>query len=172
MYTGQTHTLITDCELLVLLGVVLTCMEKRWKCCDVVMLWVATELDSLGSNLSCVFVEQRRMWCVCFLFKDWVTLTVVHSFFLFLCIKNKILNFHKCGVSIGILKPYSKLHAPKKMQLNSESLEVHEEFGLLVIWGIFSSVSPTEMILNYCAYFQLTWKPVQLIFSYRWKQFP
>lgn len=91
MYTGQTHTLSTDFELLVLWGVVLTCMQKLRRCCDVVMLWAVTEL---ASNVSCVCVEQRRMWCVWFLFKGWVALTVVQSFFVFLCIKNKILNFH------------------------------------------------------------------------------
>lgn len=63
------------------------------------------------------------MWCVWFLFKDRVTLTVVVCIFVFPCMRNKILNFHKRGVSTGILKPFSKLHVCEKMQLNSKPLD-------------------------------------------------
>lgn len=62
------------------------------------------------------------MWCVWFLFKGRVTLTVVDCFFLSPCIRNKIQNFHKRGVSTGILKPFDKLHFCEKIQLNSEPL--------------------------------------------------
>lgn len=51
-----------------------------------------------------------------------MTLTAVDCFFVFPCIRNKILNFHKRGVSTGILIPFSKLRVCEKIQLNSEPL--------------------------------------------------
>lgn len=62
------------------------------------------------------------MRCVWFLFKDRVTLIIVDCVFVFPCIRNKILNFHKCGMNTGILEPLSKLHLCEKIQLISEPL--------------------------------------------------
>lgn len=41
---------------------------------------------------------------------------------LFSHVLDKILNFHKCGVSTGILKPFGKLNVCEQIQLNSEPL--------------------------------------------------
>lgn len=70
--------------------------------------------------------------------------------FVFPCIRNKILNFHRHGVSTGILKLFSKLHICEKMQSNSYPIgKSMSNFGYLYFRSFFSSVSPTEIILNY-----------------------
>lgn len=96
----------------------------------------------------CLCTAQKNVVCVFLCLKiEWLVQFWAGSLFSY--VLETTYNFHKCGVSAGILQPVSMLHVCEKSYFVLRYVIRPRVIRVTCHLGYFSNIGPTEITLNY-----------------------